>query len=99
MNFTTLALSVLLSTLGWATVAQAESESDLQQLRTTNRCPECDLRGADLQQFDLRGANLFKAQLQGANLRGVDLRSANLNQANLYKADLTQANLADANHI
>lgn len=84
---------------------------NLERLRRTKRCVECNLAGADLakenleeaylERADLAGANLRKADLEKANLKaanlaGADLSDADLEQADLYKANLTGANLSGA---
>jgi len=45
--------------------------SDLDKLKETKECRECDLSGADLTGADLLEANLLNAILHGANLDGV----------------------------
>ena len=65
---------------------------DLEELKKTHQCPNCDLEGANLV-----GANLWSADLKGANLRYAKLEGANLEEANLKDADLLRANLRDAN--
>jgi uncharacterized protein YjbI with pentapeptide repeats len=82
--------------------AQAYSEADVAKLKNTKKCPNCDLVGADLNQFKLKGANLSGANLTGAKLDFADLQGANLKGANLQgamitSADLTGANLSEAN--
>ena len=87
-------------------------DNNIQKLKESNACQDCnltgaDLRGADLRRADLRGADLRRADLReaylhGANLReadlhGADLSKANLSGANLREADLSKANLTGAN--
>jgi uncharacterized protein YjbI with pentapeptide repeats len=89
-----------------ASPASAYDPAHLAQLKEMNKCPKCDLRGADLYEAILRGANLsdadlraaylWGARLEGANLRGADLRGANLRYAKLMGADLRFADLRDA---
>jgi uncharacterized protein YjbI with pentapeptide repeats len=51
--------------------AWAFNEADLQKLKSTNKCVNCDLSGADLTQLKaLSGADLSNANLVGANLDG-----------------------------
>ena len=52
--------------------------SQLQRLKDTKQCSECDLRKADLRGLDLQGANLQAADLKFANLAGTNLQKANL---------------------
>ncbi len=92
-----------------ARVAIAASLDDLQKLKETGSCPECDLRGADLIGAKLQGADLRKADLGAisiemnggfvgiAKLREADLSDANLTGAKLNGADLRGANLRKAN--
>ena len=69
---------------------------NLERLRKTNRCVECNLAGADLAKEDLEEAHLERANLSGANLRKADLEKANLKAANLSGANLTDADLEEA---
>jgi len=69
----------------------------LKRLRGTKECPNCDLRGADLEGANLRDANLYRANLRDANLYRANLRDANLKGANLKGANLKGANLIGAN--
>lgn len=66
-------------------------DENIAALLSTNKCPGCDLRGANLVD-----ANLFEADLSGADLSGADLTDANLKSANLSNANLSNANLTDA---
>ena len=75
----------------------------LERLRKTNKCPKCDLQGANLQRANLqyaflKGANLEGANLEGANLKGTILQEANLHRVNLQgaKLDRTSINIARA---
>jgi hypothetical protein len=68
----------------------------LDQLKKTNRCPDCNLEKADLQGWKLKGADLNGANLGEANLSGADLSGANLSGANLMWANLKGANLENA---
>jgi uncharacterized protein YjbI with pentapeptide repeats len=70
----------------------AYNETDLQKLKTTKNCADCDLSGALLMHWVLSGANL-----RGANLTGAWLPGANLAGANLSSAIMTSASLANAN--
>lgn len=74
------------------------SQTDLDRLKATKSCIDCNLNGADLASADLRGANLSSSYMIGANLSGADLSGATmvhvrLNTANLANANLTRANL------
>ena len=68
----------------------------LEQLKKTNRCPDCNLEKADLHGMKLEGANLSGANLSEANLSDADLSGANLSRANLIWSNLKGANLTNA---
>ena len=70
--------------------------ADLQQLKDTNECVDCNLKGADLGYADLGETDLRGADLRGADLNGAYLRSANLSGADLGEADLRGAYLNGA---
>ena len=80
----------LLYSLGGKTTSAFDKE-DLEQLKTTNSCPSCDLQAADLNYVDLAGANLANADLRKAQLFMTNLRGANLTGANLAHANLAGA--------
>jgi len=67
---------------------------DVERLRTTNRCRNCDLVGAHLPGANLSGADLSGANLSGAYLVHVDLAGADLSGANLSGAHLLDAKLS-----
>jgi hypothetical protein len=86
-------------------------QADLDKLKTTNKCENCDLSGANLSDANLEYANLMCANLNGANLESAHLTHSNMTKAqlinanldhayldstNLSGANLLQANLADA---
>ena len=96
--------SVLVTLLVGMTVlpAFAFDEADLEQLKATGICKNCDLTDADLTGADLAGANLggsnlYRAELVGVNLSGAFLTRANLAFVNFENADLTGADLTGAN--
>ena len=68
--------------------AAAFDAEDLQRLKDTNSCVNCDLSEAMLSHQSLQ-----EADLTGANLYRADLSFADLQRANFYYADLTEANL------
>jgi len=87
-------------------------QANLQRLKDTKKCPNCelqeinlgeaslqdaDLKGAQLKQAHLKGANLENADLKGANLQGAYLQRANLQGAFLYEGNLQNAFLRGAN--
>jgi hypothetical protein len=63
--------------------------ADVERLKATSECPNCNLRGANLS-----GANLKKASLVGANLSEANLSGANLSGAYLGSANLDDAILS-----
>lgn len=77
--------------------ARAFSEQDLDTIRLTNNCSQCNLSGANLSWSDFSGANLQRTSLSGANLHRTDLSGANLSRANLRNANLSRADLSGAN--
>ena len=83
----TLTKLTLAATL-FAGSASAFDPVDVQKLKDTGKCVECDLSGADLS-----SANLSGAHLESANLSGADLEAANLRGAVLDGAYLEDANL------
>lgn len=97
---------VLAVASGWgAPLAQAANPADLETLRETGICLDCDLRQADLRYLDLRGAVLRGANLEGANFFRADLTRADLSRANLRHTNFAMAtmedmvaNLADMSH-
>ena len=76
---------------------EAYDPEHLKKLKETNKCYECDLSKAKLEDANLQGANLKDANLMGAKLGDARLRGANLKGADLWGADLWGANLADTN--
>ena len=71
MKLTLTALTVAATM--FANSASAFDPDDLQKLKDTNSCVECNLRGADLRDADLEGANLRHADLEGALMKGAIL--------------------------
>ena len=63
---------------------------DLEELKKTHQCPNCDLEGADL-----REANLYEAKLQFADLKGADLKGAYLGGADLKEAFFCETTMPD----
>jgi uncharacterized protein YjbI with pentapeptide repeats len=76
--------------------ASAFNEAQLQRLKTTRQCPNCDLSFADLSFANLPNADLCHADLSDAILSDAALIGANLTGANLVGADLNGANLSGA---
>ena len=75
----------------------AFNKEDLEKLKSTQECVNCDLRRANLSEANLKGANLEGANLSRANLTDVDLSGANLMSADLRRADIFDSDLTDAN--
>src|ERR671933_1707012 len=90
-------VSTCLISQGLATAAHAANPQHLEQLRTTNSCPKCDLRDAQLTQANLEKADLSGANLEGANMEGANLSNAKLSRVQLSGAQLSGAVLAGAN--
>ena len=65
--------------------AHAWNEAQLQLLKTTNSCPNCDLSGADLSYANLNNANLSGADLSGADLSGAILSGATWTDGSLCR--------------
>jgi len=86
-----------LAGIGLATETMKAQNLDLiEQLKTTRKCVQCDLSGAELsalslENVDLSGANLYRAQLYGTKLNGANLAGAVLQEANLRMANLSGA--------
>ena len=95
MKLTLTALTVAATM--FASSASAADPADLQKLKDTNKCVECNLYKAILSGANLRIANLIRANLSGADLSGADLIGADLTRADLSKANLGGANLIGAN--
>ncbi len=75
----------------FASSASAFDPADLQKLKDTGSCMNCDLVGAYLEGADLRGANL-----RGANLTGANLLGANLNWAILCNTAMPNGSVIDS---
>ncbi|WP_435137709.1 pentapeptide repeat-containing protein [Pseudopelagicola sp. nBUS_19] len=80
----------------FASSASAFDPDDLQKLKDTGDCVNCDLEGADLMIANLTGANLGGANLGGAYLAGANLIAAILTDAYLIGANMNGANLKAA---
>jgi uncharacterized protein YjbI with pentapeptide repeats len=77
-------------------VAFAFNDAHFKQLYNSNKCPGCDLSGANLAGIDMYGANLKGANLSGANLEDSSLWDANLVEANLKGANIKNTNFSGA---
>ena len=69
-----------------AAPALGYKQEDLEKLKSTMVCVDCDLKeaplsGANLIQANLRSADLSKADLTGAVFRGAQLDFTNLSKA------------------
>lgn len=62
----------------FASSAFAADPDDLQKLKNTGNCINCDLRNADLRLTDLSDASLESANLYGAILNRANIRNANI---------------------
>ena len=63
----------------FANGASAFNPDDLQKLKDTNSCVQCNLQGANLRGAFLRGANLQDVDLSSAVLRDARLIGAIMN--------------------
>lgn len=82
----------------------AYNANDLQKLRNTGSCQNCDLSNADLSNINLTKANLYGANLTNANLTNAkiidsDLRSvtftgATINNTNVYGTQIAISSLS-----
>lgn len=79
----------------FASSASAFDPDDLQKLKDTGECAECNLRYANLEGTALKRANLFGANLGGANLIDANLDGAYLEDANLLWANMQGAILCN----
>lgn len=87
-----LAFSVFIISVSLAFgTASAFNAADLQKLKTTRNCVECDLSGAVLIHWVLSGADLSGANLAGASLAHASLFRAKLSEASLYVVGLSGA--------
>ena len=97
MKSIVLTILALIASIGPAFgTASAFNAEDLQKLKTTGNCVECDLSGAVLIHWNLAGADLSGTNLMGVNLTDAWLAGANLMGANLSGAILISASLASA---
>ena len=70
------------------------SQEDLEKLKSTKKCPECNLRNTNLYKLDLSSAYLSKANLTSSNLSDAVLWNANLKGAILIDADMSAEEIA-----
>ncbi len=71
--------------------------ADLEKVKNTNRCEDCDLTAADMAGRVMNDVKLTNAKIAGAKMAGADLSSGNLSGADLSGADLSGADLSYAN--
>ena len=89
--------ALVITTVMFASSASAFDPNDLQNLKDTGHCLNCDLQDADLRRANLGGANLALTNLSGADLEGANLESTNLYGAILNRANMKNANMRNAN--
>ena len=70
-----------------STQVGAYSEEDLEKLRATNECEECDLVQADLSGANLSRANLFDANLREANVKGATFCNTTMPDGTINNSD------------
>lgn len=78
--------------------SEARAQTSRETLIRTNMCPECNLRGvnlngADLTEAKLSGANLIDARLNGTNLTRADLTDADLRRVVMLRVIMVDADL------
>ena len=73
------------------------NDADLEKVRQTNRCGDCDLAGADMAGSVMNDVQMPNARIAGAKMAGADLSSGNLSGADLSGADLSRADLSYTN--
>jgi len=95
-NWILIGLAVTVCFLAVSTLSHAFDEKQLQALKKTNTCKNCDLSGAKLSGLDLTYADLSGSNLSGADLTNTIMQSANLSGANLSGANCTGANFNEA---
>ena len=77
-----------------STEGDAYKASDLEKLKSTGTCPNCDLQAADLRGAKLQKANLSRARLEGAKFDSDDLEMAKAQGA--IGLDSSGSNIAKA---
>jgi hypothetical protein len=91
--------ALALAALTCGSVALAANPADVKKLDDIAKfstCPNCDLKGADLQKRLFRLANWPGADLSGAKLDNSDLAGAILWDAKFNGASMTYTNLSGA---
>ena len=86
-----LALIPLLASMG-NQPSHAYEPNDLQRLKTTGSCQQCDLSGANLTNIRLTNANL-----KGANLTNTNLTNARIIDSDLRSVDFSGATIKKTN--
>ena len=99
MKLTLTALTVVAALV--ANGAAAFEPADLQKLKDTGNCVECDLfkailSGANLNEADLFDATLWKADLSGANLTRANLTGAIMNGVILCNTTMPDGSVNDS---
>lgn len=69
----------------------------VEQLKTTGKCRNCNLRGAELSNLSLPNCDLSFSDLTGAKVRSTNLDSCSFQNSNLSQVDFTQSILSNAN--
>ena len=94
----TLTALIIAATM-FASSASAFDPDDLQRLKDTNECVQCDLRGANLRDANLKDANLRSALLFNADLSGADLENTHLGEAYMKGVILCNTTISDGSVI
>lgn len=74
----------------------AFSAEDINQLKKTKVCNNCDFKGADLSNFDLSNIEAKGSDFSYSNLQKTNLSNANLKGAIFTNARLDEVNLSNA---
>ena len=78
-----LLLALAIAVVMFAGIVYAFASDDLQKLKNTGNCVNCDIRNADLRRTDLSDANLALAILERADFYGAMLYCANMKNTNM----------------
>ena len=76
-----------------SSISYGFDNSDLEKLKATGSCKNCDLTGANLEGAYLDQANLSYSNLNGANLKNVKMANSDLSNTILSGANLTKADM------
>ena len=94
-NIFVIPLGIALSMLSLGAVAQspAQVKTNVTTVLSSNACPGCFLKLANLYRSNIPGVQLQEANLLGANLERCQLKGANFHKARLERAKFSNSNL------